>query len=51
MITLKYFPSEFTESRSKKWLKVKKRLKKQYHTQLRRGKLNKPYSSGWQIEW
>ena len=51
MITLKYYPPEFTESRSKRWLKVKKRLKKQYHIQLRRGKLDKPYSSGIQIAW
>lgn len=49
MISLKYFPSEFMDSRSKRWLKVKKRLKKQYHTQLRRGKMNKPYSKGEQI--
>lgn len=51
MITLKYYPPEFTKSHSKQWLKFKKRSKKQYHTQLRRGKLNKPYSSGWEIEW
>ena len=49
MISLKYYPSEFMDSRSKQWLKVKKRLKKQYHTQLRRGKMNKPYSEGIQI--
>ena len=51
MITLKYYPPDFTESHSKRWLKVKKRLKKQFHTQLRRGKMNKPYSSGEQIAW
>lgn len=51
MITLKYYPSEFTNSRNKTWLKVKKRLKKQYHTQLRRGKLDKPFSKGIQIAW
>jgi len=31
--------------------KVKKKLKKIFHTKLRRKKLNKPYSQGQQIAW
>lgn len=46
MITLKYFPKEFTNSNKKRWLKVKKKLKKIYHTKLRRGELTKPMSDG-----
>lgn len=51
MIALKYYPPDFTDSRSKRWLKVKKRLKKQFHTQLRRGKMVKPFSKGEEVAW
>lgn len=51
MISLKYYPKDMTESTSKGWLKVKKKLKKIYHTKLRRGKMNKPMSEGIQEAW
>lgn len=51
MIALKYYPPDFTDSRGKQWLKVKKRLKKQFHTQLRRGKMVKPFSKGEEVAW
>ena len=51
MITLKYFPKEMTESRKKSWLKVRKKFKKIFHTKLRRGEMDKPYSEGEQEAW
>lgn len=51
MISLKNYPSDFMKSRSKRWLKVKKKLKKIFHTKLRRKELDKPYSQGQQIAW
>ena len=49
MISLKNYPDDFMKSRSKRWLKVKKKLKKIFHTKLRRKELDKPYSQGQQI--
>jgi len=51
MISLKEYPKEFTESTNKSWLKVKKKLKKIFHTKLRRGETDKIYSEGKQIAW
>ena len=51
MITLKYYPKEMTDSHKKGWLKVRKKLKKLFHTKLRRGEMNKPYSNGQQEAW
>ena len=51
MISLKNYLDDFTKSHSKRWLKVKKKLKKIFHTKLRRQELDKPYSQGIEIAW
>ena len=51
MISLKYYPKELTESTSKHWLKVRKKMKKLFHTKLRRGEMDKPYSEGVEVAW
>ena len=48
MIALKYHDRFASKSGSHRWLKVKKRLKKLFHTKLRRGEMVKPYSRGYQ---
>lgn len=43
--------SQRTNRRSKGWLKYKKRLKKMFHTKLRRGKTDKLYSQGVEVDY
>ena len=51
MYSIKEYPESFTESKSKQWLKFKKKLKKIYHTRLRNGKLDKLKANGKEIAW
>ena len=51
MYSIKEYPEEFTQSKSRQWLKFKKKLKKIYHTRLRRGKLEKLKANGREIAW
>ena len=51
MYSINEYPEDFTNSRSKQWLKFKKKLKKIYHTRIRRGKLDKLKVNGQEIAW
>jgi len=51
MYSIKEYPEDFKESRGKQWAKFKKKLKKIYHTRLRRGKLDKLKVNGQEIAW
>lgn len=51
MYALKEYPESFTRSKGKQWLKFKKKLKKIYHTKLRRGRLQKLKVNGQEIAW
>ena len=51
MYSLKEYPDSFKESTGKQWIKFKKRLKKIYHTKLRRGELDKLKVNGQEIAW
>jgi hypothetical protein len=50
MYSLKEYPSDFTNSRSKLWRKFKKKMKKIAHTRLRRG-MDKYRYNGCEIAW
>lgn len=51
MYAIKEYPKDFTHSTSKQWLKFKKKMKKIYHTRLRRGELHKLRVQGQEIAW
>lgn len=51
MYAIKDYPNDFIHSKSKQWLKFKKKLKKIYHTKLRRGELQKLCVKGQEIAW
>lgn len=51
MYSLKEYPEEFTGSKSKQWLKFRKKVKKIFHTRLRREECEKLRVNGREIAW
>lgn len=51
MYSLKEYPRSFTTSKSKSWLRFKRKLKKQFHVKLRRGEMTKLKVNGIEIDW
>ena len=51
MYSLKEYPEEYSRKQSKQWRKFRKKIKKIFHTKLRRGELNKLKVTGQEIAW
>ena len=51
MYSLKDYPEEYSRNQNKQWRKFRKKIKKIFHTKLRRGELDKLKATGYEIAW